>query len=663
MCRFVLKLHLPFTIQSLRRTVVAALASGVCLAVVGSKAFAQTSIPPTSPLSVRIMDASGAILPAGSQFDAKNDLQTDLIVGQNTVGPYRLSWRNAVQGSEMVVVDGRLLQAGRDYTIDWSSGVIRFSVPLPSGELARVSYSVNTPTAERVLSASYVPLQWNFWQNDNGFLRISSLLRASDSPTSPNASDPRTYSALQFQDRFHLLPTSDLTTGLFLDMHGQDWLRRSGFLLDSMATMRGASFGLSYHRAGTLFAQQGIAGLSPGQEIIGLTGTLTPLQSLAIQLVARQTDQLTAQNANSLTDRVGTTDRTLSATLSAKLPQNGQLTAGSALETVANPQGGTATQHDMVSLSHPLAPHIDATLNFDALATAPLKESGDTTYTQSAGIDVTGSLNPGIHFDTAFTNRLTPAGFANDQKMSLTASIPIDKSQAVKVDTLYEDVLGNMGAQRNRSLLFQTPLQGLRAQLSSGVQYAGTPTNRALVGLFDLSTQPTKGLQLTGTVRLRDMRLNTGAPAPDDVNTYGVQLSYAPLPQLQFTSDLYYNPEQNGQLQKVQREDFGLQTRVGLLMLQAQLGLLHNLLSPSRSDTANFSLGFNFTPWDSLTTGLQAQNLFGGPNWTRTYLLSFTHHFNSVFDFSLSGSISYNGALGTQPQPQYTAQAQLGIHF
>ncbi len=650
-------------VQSLRRTVAIALIVGACLAIVGQKVFAQTTGTSTSPLSVRIMDASGAILPAGSRFDAKNDLQTDLILGQNTVGPYRLSWRNAVQGSEMVVVDGRLLQAGRDYTIDWSSGVIRFSVPLPSGELARVTYSVNTPTAVRVLSASYVPLQWNFWQNDNGFLRISSLLRAGDSPASPSASDPRTYSALQFQDRFHLLPTSDLTTGLFLDMHGQDWLRRSGFLLDSTATMRGASFGLSYHRAGTLFAQQGITGLNPGQEIMGLTGTLTPLQSLAIQLTARQTDQLAAESANSLTDNVNTSDRLLSAAISAKLPQNGQLAAGSALETVANAHGGTSTLHNMVSLSHPLAPTTNATLRFDALSTAPLKASSGATYTQSAGIDVAGSLNSGIHFDTAFINRLTPAGFANDQKVSLSAGIPIDKNQALKVDTLYEDVLGNTGAQRNRSLLLQAPLQGLRAQLSSGVEYTGTPTNRALVGLFDLSAQPTKGLQLIGTVRLRDMRLHTGAPAPDNVNTYGVQLSYAPLAQLQLTGALYYNPEQNGQLQQVQREDFGLQTRVGLLMLQARLGLLHNLLNPSRSDTANFSLGFNLTPWDSLTTGLQAQNLFGGPNWARTYLLSFTHHFNSVFDFSLSGSISYNGALGAQAQPQYAAQAQLGIHF
>lgn len=609
------------------------------------------------------MDASGAILPAGSRFDAKNDLQTDLILGQNTVGPYRLSWRNAVQGSEMVVADGRLLQAGRDYTIDWSSGVIRFSVPLPSGELARVTYSVNTPTAVRVLSASYVPLQWNFWQNDNGYLRISSLLRAGDRPASPSASDPRAYSALQFQDRFHLLPTSDLTTGLFLDMHGQDWLRRSGFLLGSTATMRGASFGLSYHRAGTLLAQQGIAGLNPAQEIMGLTGTLMPLQSLAIQLTARQTDQLAAESANSLTDNVNMSDRLLSAAISAKLPQKGQLAAGSALETVANAHGGTSTLHNMVSLSHPLAPTTNAMLRFDALSTAPLKASSGATYTQSAGIDVAGSLNSGIRFDTAFINRLTPAGFADDQKVSLSVGIPIDKNQAVKVDTLYEDVLGNTGAQRNRSLLLQAPLQGLGAQLSSGVEYTGTPTNRALVGLFDLSAQPTKGLQLIGTVRLRDMRLHTGAPAPDNVNTYGAQLSYAPLAQLQLTGALYYNPEQNGQLQQVQREDFGLQTRVGLLMLQAQLGLLHNLLNPSRSDTANFSLGFNLTPWDSLTTGLQAQNLFGGPNWARTYLLSFTHHFKSVFDFSLSGSISYNGALGTQAQPQYAAQAQLGIHF
>src|SRR5579875_1030960 len=152
-------------VQSLRRTVAIALIVAACLAIVGQKAFAQTTGTSTSPLSVRIMDASGAILPAGSRFDAKNDLQTDLILGQNTVGPYRLSWRNAVQGSEMVVVDGRLLQAGRDYTIDWSSGGIRCSVPVPSGELARVTYSANTPTTVPANSGTYVPVSLNLWQS------------------------------------------------------------------------------------------------------------------------------------------------------------------------------------------------------------------------------------------------------------------------------------------------------------------------------------------------------------------------------------------------------------------------------------------------------------------------------------------------------------------
>lgn len=625
-------------------------------------AKAQLPASSSGSLSARITDASGAMLPAASQFNPTTNLQTDLILGQNSVGPYRLSWRNAQPGSDTVVVDGQLLQAGRDYTIDWPSGTIRFTVPLRVGQMARVTYSCNTPNAVRDVSERFLPLQWNFWQGENGFLRVSSLLRASNTLSGSQA-DPRPYTALQFQDRFHLLSGSDATTGLFLDMHGQDWLRRSGFLLNTSATLRGASFGLSYQRAGTLFAQQSVQGLSPGQQIFGFTGTLSPNQALALQLVARQADQLTVPRPTSLWDNVNCSDRLLSATLNAKLPQNGQLMVGHSLETVQNHQGGVATIHDMAVVTQPVAPNATAALRFDSQSSAPFAGSNSSpTYTQAAGIELSGSLTKQTQFATAFTNSLTPSGYSDDQKVSLSSAIPLSKSQQLKLSTLYEDIYASRGAQRNRSLLLQAPLQGMRAQLSGGVQYASTPATSALVGLLDITAQPLKSLQLTGTARFRDAQAIRGTTPLQKDNTYGVQVAYSPLTTLQLTGSLFYNPETNGLVQQVQTEDFGLQTRLGILSMRAQWGLLRNLVAPSRTDTANFGMDLYLTPWDTLTAGLQAQNLLGGPNSLRTYLIGFKHHFNSVFDLSLTGSVTYNGALSLSA-PTYSAQAQIGLHF
>ena len=61
-------------------------------------------------------------------------------VGANTVGPFQLSQRPIVEGSETVTVNGILQVKGKDYIINYISGLITFVRPVPAGAIIAVEY-------------------------------------------------------------------------------------------------------------------------------------------------------------------------------------------------------------------------------------------------------------------------------------------------------------------------------------------------------------------------------------------------------------------------------------------------------------------------------------------------------------------------------------------
>lgn len=69
--------------------------------------------------------------------------------GNNTPGPFTLTCRPIVPGSERVRLDGILQVAGRDYRVDYATGTILFLTPVPAGVYIIVTYQVESaPTAD-----------------------------------------------------------------------------------------------------------------------------------------------------------------------------------------------------------------------------------------------------------------------------------------------------------------------------------------------------------------------------------------------------------------------------------------------------------------------------------------------------------------------------------
>lgn len=80
---------------------------------------------------------------------AAQEIVSDTIVGRGVAGPYTLTWSRIVERSEIVLVETRWLVRDTDYWIDYAAGQIRFAESLRTGQIARVSYRIQTGVSQR----------------------------------------------------------------------------------------------------------------------------------------------------------------------------------------------------------------------------------------------------------------------------------------------------------------------------------------------------------------------------------------------------------------------------------------------------------------------------------------------------------------------------------
>lgn len=89
--------------------------------------------------------ARGALSLVASQ--AKPSVRSDVMYGRNSPGPYYLAASPVVDASEVVDVDGRRMQRGSDYSIDYQIGLVQFAPALivPPTSRITVSYEYDPP--------------------------------------------------------------------------------------------------------------------------------------------------------------------------------------------------------------------------------------------------------------------------------------------------------------------------------------------------------------------------------------------------------------------------------------------------------------------------------------------------------------------------------------
>ncbi|HVL39453.1 MAG TPA: hypothetical protein VM328_08705, partial [Fimbriimonadaceae bacterium] len=130
---------------------------------------------------------SGRLHVKGVRSESKGSARTISLTGNNSSGPYYLQSSQLISGSEQVQLDGRVLELGRDYVINYESGSITFlnEAPGPTSSIVvsfeAYGYNANRGTIEGV-GATYDMGKWgrigltSLEQKTGGAGRLSSRL-------------------------------------------------------------------------------------------------------------------------------------------------------------------------------------------------------------------------------------------------------------------------------------------------------------------------------------------------------------------------------------------------------------------------------------------------------------------------------------------------------
>ena len=117
------------------------------------------------------------------------DTATDVVTGTGSPGPYTLSWKGILSGTETVQVGALPQTRGIDYTVDADAGTVTFTRPLPAPGVASVRYEYDPAHAVRTGNAPVIPLAIDLARAGQSSLALSACLRPGDaggsSPTGP----------------------------------------------------------------------------------------------------------------------------------------------------------------------------------------------------------------------------------------------------------------------------------------------------------------------------------------------------------------------------------------------------------------------------------------------------------------------------------------------
>lgn len=644
------------------RFTVRVFAVGISLSATGFSAIRAHADTPTL--------GGGAVSAASTSLDSQNGQRTDIVFGRNVKGPYMLSWRGLRPGSEVVTRDGVLLKRDTDYTFDPVTGSLSFPNLIGPSQIIRVSYSADTIDSKLNVSTLALPLQWTLWSQNKSSLTFNTLYN----PNDPN-SNSALVSNLQFLDTTQLARTSSLSSGVYFDLHGGDWLARSGAKFAEQTKMRYLDLGASYSYAGALFGKNDASGLTAGKEIMQANGAFNPLKNLKFTGLIRETNQLLdTSNLAAGSPTRGTQTLESVQSLSLTLPQRGQIDASRAVTNVTDANGDSvATTTDAVKVQRQIVNNTTASVGYEAQTIIPTsaiqgEEKALGTYTQKTSVDVRSSPLKQVNVTGSFRSTLGGVNAGDSESVRVEAT-PFASMKQLKITTGYEDIYQEAGVQRKREALVDLPQLAFgRTQLSGGIQQIDNIGKEQYVGIVNAKSSPIRYLQLDGGAKLRQGTLaDNVTPDPDVVNTFKFKFALAPSRFFKLTGDMAHNPEGDGGIvQHTLKQTIGLESDWGLFLFKGQYGTENAYQTANRNSLLNVGVDLRLTKFDTLSTGFEGRSQYdSNVTSTNTYRLGYTHRLGSAFDLSLSGSYTQTmlNGLPSTDKPELRTEAKVGLKF
>lgn len=613
-----------------------------------------------------------------NRFDSSSSSQEDYLVGKNTKGPYTLAWKGLRPASESVVRDGLILHRDTDYTLDPLSGVVTFTTPLQLQQIARVTYQCNPGTAAPNSSSISIPLQWDLFQSGKSSLTFNTLFR-NDPATVASQATPL-LSSLNWVGNTRFLTNSSLTSGLYVDLRGGDWLDRSAVNLAEKSKFKYADFSLAFARAGKHFLQGAATGLTPGKEISEFLTTLHPSSSMTIKSTLRETTDL--PDLSTTPGAVPTTTREGGLALALSLPRNTKIQAGRTETAVTTPgAAGVNTTSDSIKLDTDLSGKTHLAGTFDATAAMPTGaavSSGQTnpsqgTYAQKSSLQITSKAIDQVSISGSVKNELSSTGTSDAGALSVEAT-PFarnkkDKLYAkLKVKAGVQSSITPTGVSNSSSAQVEIPnLPVAQASVTGGISHTTDPTRTRTVALLDASAKPSKFLEVSGGARLRDAYLSDNTPDPTSANTYNMKFLFGPSKLVKLTGSVASNPEgSDGTIHHSFAHTVGLESDFHLLKFTGQYGYEQDYTTAKLTNNMLLGVDLRVTAYDTFSTIWEGHSILDTAlSETSIYRLAFTHKLGTLVDVSLSGSMTQTALNGINSPngAELKAEAKIGLHF
>lgn len=553
----------------------------------------------------------------------------DVCLGNDTPGPFGLSWNHVAAGSERVSINGLAQLRGLDYTLDADSGTVTFMRNLPSRSAASISYAYDPEAARRAGGGQSVPLRVDLVRSDRGSLSFLALGKMGEAArgdlTVGVGLGWHPSSTAEVATHFYFAPMAAASAdGSSLPAEKRTGLSVSG----SAGAGAWGLFSFGFARAGVSLGDTGDGGLSAGRQSLNLSSRFTAGQTLTAQVSYAQTKAADDASAPA-SERTGLA---LTLTPSDRI----QMSANIARNDIT---GDAASAVQTVDLSVSAQPSAKMQVN--------------ATY---SGKDAFGTA--GDSAAIALQSVLTP-----NRKISLETWA--GQSKRVGLTTNSQSV--GLSLSPASTLQFQAGL-ALRQREESGKERLGLS-----VASVSATARPLSFLEFSGSYRSRTAS-DSDPNSNDQSDSSTARVSLSPLPFVHLVGTYAQNPDDTNfssvnaadasvsSLQHLARRGVSLETSLGGLGLSGGCDWSQGYDTTAAVQTVHADLGLRFSAATQLFAGYQCRQnaLATSTPLSTAYTVGFTHALGDRFSLSLSGKSVKSAATVS---PDYNASANLGMKF
>jgi hypothetical protein len=604
------------------------------------------------------------------------DQGRDVILGNGTAGPYPLSWKQVIAGTDTVSVNTLSQTRGLDYTFDPAAGTITFTSPLPAQAGAEVDYQYDPSHAVRTGAGLTVPVSLSL---TNG-LSLDATYKQAAGAANTNSGNLSiglggAWQGARGQLTTHLLFAPQLqSTATTQD---PDSLSRIGLAFSgSSQASPVAKFSFGYSRIGTDLGTITVpAGTQVGVQALALGTDLTPSHQVAAFVHYTQSDPLTAGQA--MTSQVATgltytplsklqlqthwTEATASGvtTYSLDMSVTAKPTTMSEIDASVSGKDSPAAGNDAEALS--LAAKLAPAKTLSLQAQVGQSATGQSGTTQTASVTVNAQPTPAAQVNASVSVNDAPGTSADTQAVNLAAKILPSHTVTVNASA-GQTRLGDTATDHQQLVVAMTPRAQI--QLHTGVTLSQTDQFATAATNFGGAFQPASYLQFSADYTCRTAP-SVDPTAQDGLDSSAAQVTLTPVKGLHVTGHYTQNQNTTGVFQHVAQHGVGLDTTVGAVHLTGGYDWSRQYDTDAVGTALNFGLGVRLSSALQITGGYQ-QTLTGldtTPAGTCLYSFGLVHNLGDRFSLSMTGTMQQQTGQTVAANPNYTASANLGMKF